>query len=356
MTEQKSLFENSPDLVPVPIDRNMSISRFVETIGKTAFEARNMYRGAALFKRMITEGDLIWLGFAGAGIAGGMGGILISLLKAGFIDVICVTGAQVYHDLHFAFDLPVKAISPNWNDNHLRKHGDTRIYDIGIREKETLEAQDRIIRNFIKETHHILTKKHLGSWEFNYYLGKWVNETAIYPERSFVAAASELGVPVFWDSLSNHSIAMNMVRTDAEGYPITLSAQKDIFDSAAINYASGSTGFLLMGGGGPKNFIQQTGPTINQILEVDYKGAERGIQIGTAMEREGSLSGCTFSEAVTWGKYQATSENRLVQIWGEYSILFPLLAAYALDQCKDRSPKKVISNIYEFTENLYQIK
>jgi deoxyhypusine synthase len=255
--------------------------------------------------------------------------------------------------LHFAFDLPVKAISPVHDDDVLRQHGDTRIYDIGIRDKETLDAQDEIIRNFIRERYerHLSTGP-LSSWEFNFQLGSWVLENSKYPERSFVAKAAELEVPIFWDSLANHSIAMSLVLTDRQGFPITLSAQKDIFDSAGIVYSSDQTGFVVLGGGGPKNFIQQTSPTISQILKIKFEGAERGIQIGTAIEKEGSLSGCTFSESVTWGKYRQASADKLVQVWGEYSLIFPLLAAYVLDRCEKRPLKKIVSQIPAYIEKL----
>ncbi len=352
MKTKKSLFQDLPDLKPVFLQKGMSVSAFVEAIGRTSFEARNVHRGARLFKRMLDDDEIIWLGIAGAGIAGGMGGMVISLLKAGFIDVICSTGAQVYHDLHFAYDLPVKAITPHWDDNLLRKHGDTRIYDIGVRDKETLEAQDEIIREFVKKKYETLYDHPLASWEFNYHLGQWVNKTARYPERSFVATAARLGVPIFWDSLSNHSIAMNLARTDREGFPISLSAQKDIFDSAAIVYASPGSGFVELGGGGPKNFIQQTGPTISQILGINFEGAERGLQISTAVEREGSLSSCTFSESVTWGKYRSADETNLVQIWGEYSIIFPMLVMYVLENCNVRQPKNIVAKMPDFIEKL----
>jgi deoxyhypusine synthase len=346
MKNTHSLFEDATDIIPPTLARGMSITNFVHALGQTSFEARNVYRAAQLYRQMIDDGDTIWLGIAGAGIAGGMGGMVISLLEAGFVDVICSTGAQVYHDLHFAFDLPVKAISPIHNDDVLRQHGDTRIYDIGIREKETLEAQDEIIRDFVKEVYsaHLSTDQ-ISSWEFNRALGDWVEKNSKYPERSFVAVAARQNVPIFWDSLANHSIAMNLLVTDREGCPVRLSAQKDIFDSAAIVFASGQTSFIELGGGGPKNFIQQTGPTISQILKIRHEGAERGLQIGTAVEKEGSLSGCTFSESVTWGKYRSAAEEKLVQIWGEYSIIFPMLAAYTLDNCKIRPSQKIISKM-----------
>lgn len=333
---KESLFRHAPDIVPQALKKGMDVPALVDLMGGTCFEARNVRRAAHLFRRMIDQGDTIWLGIAGAGIAGGMGGMVISLIESGFVNVICSTGAQVYHDLHFAFHLPVKSIQPNWDDDQLRHHGDTRIYDIGIREKETLEAQDAIIRRFVKERHDRLSRGPRSSWQFNYELGLWVAEKAPHPELSFTAAAARRGVPIFWDSLANHSIAMNLARTDHEGYPVQLSAQMDVVHSAAIAFGADQTGFVELGGGGPKNFIQQTGPTISQILGIDFEGADRGIQIGTAVEREGSLSSCTFGEAVTWGKYQAADETNLVQVWGEYSIIFPLLAAYVVDLCPPR--------------------
>ena len=340
-----SIFSDFPDIVPPSLFKGMTAVDLVETMGRTSFEARNVYRGAHLFQQMIEDGDVIWLAIAGAGMAGGMGGMVVSLLEAGFIDVICSTGAQVYHDLHFAFGLPVKAIHPYHDDDLLRQHGDTRIYDIGIREKETLEAQDEILRRFVKERFKDISGRSISSWEFNMALGHWVLRNSQNPEHSFTAVAAKLGIPIFWDSLANHSIAMNLVQTDREGYPIVLSAQKDIFDAAALTFASPQTGFIELGGGGPKNFIQQTGPTISQILNIPFEGAERGLQISTASEKEGSLSGCTFGESVTWGKYRVAQAERLVQIWGEYSVVFPLLGAFVLERCERRRSRSLVSHL-----------
>ncbi|MDZ7579846.1 MAG: deoxyhypusine synthase family protein [Deltaproteobacteria bacterium] len=352
-----SMFKDHPDIVPPALSENMSVVDLIDVLGRISFEARNVHRGARLFERMVADNDVIWLGIAGAGVAGGMGGMITSLIAAGIIDVICSTGAQVYHDLHFAFDLPVKAISPVWDDDALRQHGDTRIYDIGIRDKETLQAQDAIIRRFVQDCHREqLAARPLSSWEFNHALGKWVGRHAKYPQRSFVAAAAEHDVPIFWDSLANHSIAMNLVLTDRIGLPISLSAQKDIFDSAAVVFSAGQTGFIELGGGGPKNFIQQTSPTISQILGVHFEGADRGLQIGTATEKEGSLSGCTFSEAVTWGKYRSVDEDKMVQIWGEYSVVFPILAAYVLTKCAKRPPKHIAAHLPQLAEKLEQAR
>jgi len=354
MLKSKSLFKNAPDILPIFIEKGLKVSDFIDKIGHTCFEARNLFRGAHLYQKMIEDGDTIWLGIAGAGVSGGLGGIIISLIEAGFIDLICSTGAQVYHDLHFAFCLPVKAISPKVDDLKLKRYGDTRIYDIGIRKKETLKAQDLIIQRFIKENYKDLSQESLSSPYFNYLLGKWVETVAPKPDLSFIVAAARQKVPVFWDSFTNHSIALNFLKTELEGFSIEFSERKDLLLSAAINYNSAHVGFIELGGGGPKNFIQQTGPILNQILGIKYDGADRGLQISTANEKEGSLSGCSFGEGITWGKYKGEKADNLVQIWGEYSIIFPLLAAYIIDKCKRKKPKKLMDKLYEYQDKLLE--
>ncbi|MBN1809924.1 MAG: deoxyhypusine synthase family protein [Planctomycetes bacterium] len=337
-----SRFGNAPDIVPLTIRPGTGVPEFIDLLGGSCFEARVLARGARLWRSMIDDGASTWLGIAGAGIAGGLGGLVVQLLRNGFIDVVCTTGAQAYHDLHFAFGLPVKAVSPIADDDELRRSGDTRIYDIGIREKETLEAQDDIICRFIRENYSDLSSSPLSSPRFMKLLGDWTAAVAPHPEYSFVAAAAAAAVPVFWDSFTNHSIALNSARMETEGFPLAYSPHADILLSAALAFAEPELGFVELGGGGPKNFIQQTGPTISQILGVkDYDGASRGLQISTANVREGSLSSCTFGEAVTWGKYRADDDAKLVQLWGEYSILFPLLAAYVLDRCEPRTPRRL---------------
>ena len=347
-----SLFEQADDLIPPMPSAGMTIPGLIDLLGETCFEARNVAAGARLLEGMILDRDTIWLGIAGAGIAGGMGGQVIALIQAGFLDAICSTGAQVYHDLHFAFGLPVKKIPPQVDDDLLRKHGDTRIYDIGIRDRETLCAQDQLIRQFVRDRYSALSRGPISSWEFTCELGRWAAEHADHPERSFVIAAAEHGVPVFWDSLANHSIGMNLLGADLEGLPVALSVQRDILDSAAIVNAAGQNGFVELGGGGPKNFIQQTGPVLQHILGLAFEGADRGIQIGTAVERDGSLSGCTFSESVTWGKYCSADSRKLVQIWAEYSVVFPLLVAYVLDRCDRRSASGLVSRLPDLCREL----
>ncbi len=336
------------DIKPLHFKEKMDASSLIENYERSSFEARNVAAGAKLFEEMVKSNDTIWLGIAGAVIVGGLGGYVIDLMKKGFIDAICSTGAQVYHDLHFAFNLPVKQGSAFVDDNELRKDGTTRIYDINIREEETLIAQDRILIEFCRQCR---LKGKFSSADFNFELGKYVLENSPSPELSWVAQAAKLKVPVFWDSLANHSIGMNLAKIYLEGKNLAPNPSLDVLESAAILYSTKTNGFFEFGGGGPKNFIQQMAPTISQILDIDYEGADRGIQITTAIERDGGLSGCTFGEAVTWGKYKDAHKG-LIQVWGEVSVVAPLMFWYAVENCKQRPLKKLMDRKKEFYNRL----
>ncbi len=348
MDWKRSKHMQGRDIKPLHLRENMDISSFIENYERSSFEARNTAAGARLFETMLNENDTIWLGIAGAVIAGGLGGYVIDLMEKGFVDAVCSTGAQVYHDLHFAFNLPVKQGSPFVDDNELREDGTTRIYDINIREKETLMEQDRIIGQFAEQCN---LEGDFSSADFNYELGRYVLNNAPAPELSWIAQAAKLKVPVFWDSLANHSIGMNLAKAHLQGKDISPNPNLDVLESAAILYSSSSTGFFEFGGGGPKNFIQQMAPTISQILGIAYEGADRGIQITTAIERDGGLSGCTFGESVTWGKYKDAHKG-LVQVWGEVSVVAPLIFWYAIERCRGRSLKQIMDKKKEFYNKL----
>jgi deoxyhypusine synthase len=343
---------------PRRIKPNATVEELMEFKAGTFGEARNLAAGAKLYRTMIDEGDTIWLGVSGIAAVGGLGGVISQLIEAGFIDVICSTGAQVYHDLHFAWGLPLHQTSPKADDDELRKRGLTRIYDCLIEEEATLEAQDDIIQRFVADTRLYDDTKPptfgepLSTAEFNHRLGAYTREHAPRPERSFLATAAEYDVPVFMDSAANHSIGLSLAKLSIDGKVVELSASRDINQSAAIVYGSNKTGFVELGGGGSKNFIQQTSPHNSQILRLPFEGADRGLQITTASERDGGLSGCTFGEGVTWGKYKAADPLKLVQIWGEYSAFFPDIVSYVLGQCKPRTPRHLMNDLPTLTSNL----
>ncbi|MBI5872399.1 deoxyhypusine synthase family protein [archaeon] len=337
---------------PVRWKHGASIKDIIENLEASCFEARNVAAGARLFKYMIENNDTIWLGVAGAGPVGGMGGYIIDLIEAGFVDAICSTGAQVYHDGHFAFDLPVVQGSSRVDDNAMDKDGTTRIYDTYIRLEETLMKQDELFRNFAKTLKPNAIRSsadYCNAW------GKFILENAPHPENSWIAAAAKHSVPVFLDSESNHSIGMNNADLFCDGLNIDISPSKSLLEGVAIFYNCPQLGFFELGGGGPKNWIQTLSPMLSQIAGIDFEGADRGVQITTAFEKDGGLSGCTFGEAVTWGKYKDATKG-LVQVWGEYSIIVPLLVGYVLEECKSREHKRIFDKKEEFFEKFLKAR
>lgn len=345
----KSQYMHGKPIEPVHWKFKSTIEDIIDNFERTGLEARNISAGAKLFKKMIDKNDTIWLGISGIGIVEGLGGYVIDLMKAGFVDAICSTGAQVYHDAHFAFGLPIVQGSPNVDDNLLDGDGTTRIYDTNIRLKETLIEQDKIIKEFAKELAKKLNGKIISSADYNYELGKYLMGNSPYPEKSFIASAAKEGVPVFWDSEGNHSIGMNNAALYLDKINADPSPSRSLLEAAAINYYNPQLGFFELGGGGPKNWIQQISLMISQILGIEFEGADRGIQITTANERDGGLSGCTFSEGVTWGKYKDAKKG-LVQIWGEYSFIAPLLIGYVLENCQPRNLKR----LFNIKDTLYE--
>lgn len=129
----------------------MTISQLVHFFGSTGYNARRLFEAANIMKKMIDSGCTICLTLAGALTPIGMGNTIRTLIKNGFVDWIVTTGANVYHDLHFAYDLPVRQGHFQVDDDVLYSKQIVRIYDVYIKEVGTLQAQDIIIQREIKK-------------------------------------------------------------------------------------------------------------------------------------------------------------------------------------------------------------
>ncbi len=340
--------------------------KLAKQLGSSEQDCLKSYEAFRLFQHMINHQYTIWLGIAGIASVEGFGKMFTQLTEQGFIDIACSTGAQIYHDLHYAYDLPIKRIDPNLSledDKQLDNDGLVRIHDVVIKDEETLLRQDEIIGEFViayqdklikydKETKQPIP---ISCLKLTRLLGEYVLETAPSPEQSFVAACAKYDVPLFWDSTTNHSIAMKLSELYLKkGIDVRFNTHLDIILSAALVYCEEKTGFFELGGGGPKNFIQQTSPTLSQMYGLEQaKGADAGLQITTALESDGGLSGCTFSEAITWGKYvHGCEESKIMQIPGDYRTIAPLTFHTAHNTCKKRPLKRLNQKLKDYLEIL----
>src|ERR671930_62487 len=290
-------------------------------------------------KCMIETNSTVCLTLAGAMTPIGMGKAIAAMIENGFIDWIITTGANVYHDLHFAYDLPVPQGHFNAGDDILYSKQIVRIYDVYIKEVGTLQAQDLIIQNQLKNQKE--PSSCAGSTaNISHMLGRAAKEESSHPEKSFMVAAYEHNVPVYIPAIGDSSIGLNMLSLLLRNNGIFPNVILDIAESAAILWKSERSGGLELGGGVPKNFFQQTGPALYQILKIKEGGQDYIIQITDARADTGGLSGATLQEGKSWGKIK-TSHSGNVIVYGDSSVYFPILCSYALSECRKRRGKQI---------------
>ncbi len=363
-------WEGKP-ISPVPLAGNLTISELVDDVfDGMGYNAKRLAQACHLFKTMIDENSTVCLTLAGAMSPVGMGGAIVKMIEKGFIDWIVTTGANTYHDMHFAYGFPVHQGDFTADDNELAENDVVRIYDVYIDMQRTLIAQDKIVQTLTRKA--MEKKQFPEKFSTAYYyktLGKGVLETAKHPERSFIALAAKNEVPVFVPAFADSSVGMgtsylpiiSCAKSGSKklnpGDFMDPSPTMDVLESAAIVYHSMnqdiSRGVLQIGGGVPKNFLQQTGPTISQILGMECPGENYVIQVTVDRPDVGGLSGATINEGKSWGKIPKAGEGNVVP-YIDATIAVPIIFAYALENCKPRKLKRLGSTLPETTQELVE--
>jgi deoxyhypusine synthase len=334
---------------PLDVESQTDIRAVMEDVfGGSGFNARRLAEAAEVWHNMIEQDATVCLTLSGAMTPIGMSGPIKSLIKAGLIDFIISTGANLYHDMHRPYDYPVRQGEFMVDDGALHKAGVVRIYDTFIEEDETLLTTDCCI---VEAAHRMDLSKPFSTADFHKVLGQVVAETAARPERSFLASAAEYDLPVYCSAPSDSSIGMNLILTQIFEDRFPLDAVLDIMETTAIVRESELNGAVEVGGGHPKNFYMQTQPTLWQILHDSKGGHDFFIQLTTDAPYWGGLSGATPSEAHSWGKVRDPRRNNAV-VYSCASITFPLLAMYMLATHKPRPAKRLMQKKDDWTEAL----
>lgn len=324
---------------PPTITSSMDIRDLVEYFGATGFNARRLYEALQITKRMMDSGASVCLTLAGALAPIGLGKAISALIEHGFIDWVVSTGANIYHDLHFAYNLPVRQGHFDVDDNVLYSKQIVRIYDIFIKEVGTLQRQDKIIKDAI-ETDRQLLLGNLSTADLCNSLGMSAKKNSVHPEKSFTVCAYENDVPIYLPAVADSSIGLDMLPLILEDKPIAPNVILDVAESAAILWKNRRSGGIELGGGVPKNFFQQTGPALFQILKLKEGGQDYLIQFTDARPDTGGLSGATLQEGKSWGKIKSAHAGNAI-VYGDSSVYFPILAAYILAECKPRRLKRI---------------
>jgi deoxyhypusine synthase len=301
---------------------------------------------------MLEREAVVGMSLTGALTPAGLGrSVLIPLIRSGFVDWIVSTGANLYHDTHFGLGLSLHQGSHEVDDRVLRAEGVVRIYDILFDYKVLLET-DEYLRVVMTAPEF---QRDMSTAELHYLLGKYLagREDELKTQDTCVlTTAYRCGVPCYVSSPGDSSIGMNIAELWLKSRGPRLDVSRDVNETSAIVYDTkkrgGTSGVLIFGGGSPKNFVLQTEPQIQEVLGLDDAGHDYFIQVTDARPDTGGLSGATPGEAVSWGKVDPEKLPGTVVVYGDTTIVAPLLTAYALT----RHAPRPLRRLYDRREDM----
>jgi deoxyhypusine synthase len=361
----KDKYLNGKRVLPQPISKDSNLAAVIDNMD--AYNGGRLRAACQLLRDKYSQEDVtIGLSIAGALTPAGLGpSTIIPLMNHGFVDWLTATGANMYHDMHFALNMPLYRGSHNVDDADLRDKGVTRIYDILFDYQDVLMETDKVLRKIILRPEF---QKEMGTREFYHHLGKVLNDLeqqSNIGQVSVLAAAYRNGIPVFTSSPGDSTIGMNVagveLLAEASGlldkFKLKINPSIDVNDSTAIilnakQYEKGKTGVILIGGGSPKNFMLQTEPQIQEVLMIPEAGQDYDINITDARPDTGGLSGAPPSEAASWGKIDPTKLEETVTAYVDVTVAFPLMAAYVLQTTKPKKQKRLYDRGQELRDKL----
>jgi deoxyhypusine synthase len=356
MTRPSAPYLRGQRIDPKGITGRESIAELVDN-AFLAYNAGRLKEGCLLFtQRMLQPETTVGMSLTGAMTPAGIGmSCLIPLMEAGFVDWIISTGANLYHDAHFALGLALHRGRHDADDVELRDKGVVRIYDIFF-DYDVLLSTDAFVREVSAREEF---QRPMSSAEYHYLLGGYLKEREKalgLSKRSVLSTAHELGVPIYTSSPGDSSIGMNVAEQALAGSRLRFDVSADVNETAAIvleaKRTGGRSGVLIVGGGSPKNFMLQTEPQIQEVLGIDEKGHDYFLQMTDARPDVGGLSGATPAEAVSWGKIDPDQLPGTVVVYADNTLTLPLLTAYALQKVAPRPLKRLFERRDAMMERL----
>ena len=361
----KTKYLSGKRILPEPISKATNIVKLIDNMD--AYNGGRLRAACHLLRDKYSRKDVtIGLSLAGALTPAGLGlSAIIPLMNHGFVDWLSSTGANMYHDLHFAFNLPMHRGRHTVDDADLRRKGVTRIYDILFDYEGVLMETDRKLRQILVRPQF---QKEMGTREFYHHLGSILNdheEKNKLGEVSVLAAAYRNGIPVFTSAPGDSTIGMNIagleLLAEASGtrnlFKLKINPSADVNDSTAIilnakKYENGTTAVILIGGGSPKNFMLQTEPQIQEVLMIPEAGQDYDINVTDARPDTGGLSGASPSEAASWGKIDPTKLDETVTAYLDATVALPMMVAYVIQTTRPKKQKRLYYRAQELHEKL----
>ena len=313
---------------------------------KMSFTSRDAARAARILNMSLEDKDCtIFLTLAGSTSAGGCMHVWRDMVKNNMVDTIVSTGASIV-DMDFFEALGFKHYQANDipDDRVLRDLYIDRIYDTYIDEEE-LQACDHAIYEIAES----LPARPMSSREFIHAMGKWLADGNAKKEGSLIEEAYKAGVPIFCPAFTDSSAGFGLVKHQVErmkaGKPyLSIDAIADFRELTDIKIQGGTSGLFMVGGGVPKNFVQDTVVCAEILGHDDVEMHKYAVQITVADVRDGACSSSTLKEACSWGKVDVAWEQ---MVFAEATTVAPLIAsdAYHRGAWKSR-PKRAWAKLF----------
>ncbi len=309
----------------------------IDSMDHMSFTARDLARATEIYNRMLKDKTCsVILTLAGSTSAAGCMKVYADMIKNNMVDAIVSTGASIV-DMDFFEAMGFKHYqgSPFVDDRQLRDLYIDRIYDTYI-DEEDLQACDKTIFEIAQS----LEKRPYSSREFIKEMGRWLSEGNAKKKDSLVQLAYEHDVPIFCPAFTDSSAGFGLVLHQVKNPKkhLTIDSIADFRELTDIKIKAGTTGLLMIGGGVPKNFVQDT-VVCAEILGEEVEMHKYAVQITVADSRDGACSSSTLKEACSWGKVDIAYEQ---MVYAEATSVVPLLAsdAYHRGYWKERKKRK----------------
>ena len=329
---------NKKSLLNSPVEhidiKSFDARKIIDGMGKMSFTSRDTARAAGIFNELLADKDCsIFLTLAGSTSAGGCMNLYTDLVKNNMIDAIVATGASII-DMDFFEALGFKHYqgSQFQDDTELRKNYIDRIYDTYIDEEE-LQACDQAICDVANK----MEPKSYTSREFIKELGKYLKTNA-KKKGSLIEAAYDNDVPIFCPAFTDSSAGFGLVMHQEQNPDkhLTIDSVREFRELTEIKLQSKQSGLLMIGGGVPKNFVQDT-VVCAELLGKKVDMHKYAIQVTVADTRDGACSSSTLKEASSWGKVDVTKEQ---MVFAEATSVLPLIASDAYHRAHWKNRKK----------------
>lgn len=333
-------------VIPIEVNPQRSIVDLIDSMSDTGFQGRKLAEVCQIYYDMLCEVDLtIIMGYSASLSVVGQWKMISWLLEMNYVDLLVTTGANISEDLVNSLGKSYYKGKVN-DDSNLFKLGLNRYYDTLGSEKDYLEMTE-LIAEFIpnlKKDYNYTTR------EFLYQFGIWLNDKNIY---SIVSVAAKNNIPIYCPAITDSPFGDAALIAKSKGYDFALDSVKDYIEFMNLANDVKQSGVFYIGGGVPKDFIQLFAVTPDLLFNdrilpnrangkrrantnESYYPHEYAIQITTDSPQWGGLSGCTFDEAISWGKEENNGKH--VQCYCDATIALPMVTHY-ISQKKQKKRK-----------------